>query len=195
MKWFYLSLCLIFFCVRVWADDWQKDPKLQAEMKKMLSQYLKKEKLRVQNFPLLSQKSSGLFLTLEEGDTVLFCLGDIRAHSSHLFDELAHLLEKTFETPHEEKEILPLRGKEKRLWIRFPGPPQRIRSLTEIDIRSEGVLLKSDQKASIALPGEVMNKNYLIRLLKRKAGLNKEERFTLYRIPTYGFSILLRPEE
>ncbi|MBI2337172.1 MAG: AMMECR1 domain-containing protein [Deltaproteobacteria bacterium] len=187
MKKYYSFIILVLSCLSVSSLQAETSVFLQSEIKNLFQQYFKKEPLG--SYAYLEKTSAGIFVTLEENNRTLACLGDVRPHHKNLKEELIGIFDKILSHPRFSKALQPSDYLHWSVWVRFPKTPLQVHSIYQINPKLDGAMLKSGAKASMALPGEAKTQKYLLRLLKSKAGLTPQEPFTLYRIHAPGFKL------
>ena len=187
MKKYCSFIILVLSCLSVSSLQAETSVFLQSEIKNLFQQYFKKEPLG--SYSYLEKTSAGIFVTLEENHRVLACLGDLRPHHKNLKEELIGVFDKILSHPRFSKALQPDNYLSWSVWVRFPSNPVQVKSVYQINPKTDGSMLKSGAKASVVLPGEARTQSYLLRLLKSKASLTPQESFTLYRIHAPGFKL------
>jgi AMMECR1 domain-containing protein len=68
-----------------------------------------------------------------------------------------------------------------RVEVCLAGPPVPLRSITELNVARDGLLVQSGPRSAVILPGEARTASWALREARRKAGLRPSERADLFR--------------
>jgi len=82
-----------------------------------------------------------------------------------------------------------------RVEVCLAGPPARISSIHQLDVRREGLLLRSGDRSAVILPGEAKTADWALREARRKAGLTAKDRAQLLSFPAVRWREMSPPRQ
>jgi AMMECR1 domain-containing protein len=131
----------------------------------------------------LSRSRCGAFVILVVGSRTRACAGTVEPTCANAAAEIeaAAALAAAGDPWHP-----PLREadlKAGRVEVCLAGPPSRIASVYQLDVRREGLLLRSDGRSAVILPGEAKTAAWALREARRKAGLRPKDGAELLSFP------------
>ena len=131
----------------------------------------------------LMHQKAGAFVSIHKEGNLRGCIGTIDAVCDDLLDEIinnaisAGSSDPRF-NPIEEKELMTLEIKVDRLY-----PPEKIKSKNDLDVKKYGVIVEEGHKRGLLLPNleGVETTLQQVEIAKKKAGITKDNGYTLYR--------------
>ena len=128
-------------------------------------------------------EKAGVFVSIHKKGNLRGCIGTIEAVCEDLLDEIIHNAISACSSdprfnPIEEWELVTLEIKVDRLY-----PPESIDSIDDLDVKKYGVIVEEGYKRGLLLPNleGVETIDQQVEIAKKKAGIIKENSFTLYR--------------
>ncbi len=159
----------------------------EQDFKILIKDYFSNQK--IPNLPLLEKLQGGVFLTIVKGPETLACLGHLEPSQANIKLEFWKVLASMRAQAHLYQRLDLSEYQQWIYWIRIPQSRKRIYQVGAIHLAEDGVLLKSQAKAAIVLPGEAKSHRYLLRLLRSKAGIKKGDPYILYKISTETYRV------
>jgi AMMECR1 domain-containing protein len=185
-----IAILLLFFCLTAQAESLQS-PLSSADERKLI-QYartvLEETFAANRSRPGKEDNSppirNGIFVTLVKNNQVRGCYGSLFPQGETLY---AVIREFVIAAATSDFRHSPVHASELRdivIVISFIGPIEPVSSISEIDPKTEGLLLRNGGHAAVLLPGEARTASWQIKEAKRQAGLRSDETAELFRIHT-----------
>lgn len=132
---------------------------------------------------ILMNQKAGAFVSIHKEGNLRGCIGTVDAVCEDLLDEImnnaisASSSDPRF-NPIEERELMALEIKVDRLY-----PPEKIASMQDLDVEKYGVIVEEGHRRGLLLPNleGVDTIEQQVEIAKKKAGIKKDNSFTLYR--------------
>lgn len=154
--------------------------------RKSIEGYLKEKKIPSAEDTLpdnFINTQSGAFVTIYEHGALRGCLGSIKPMRKNLALEIAYnaisaaIHDPRFE-PITEKDLPYI-----KIAVDVISNPIPILSISDLDVKTYGVVVENDERRGVVLPNlpGIETPEQQIEIARKKAGLDEEEEFTLYR--------------
>jgi len=129
----------------------------------------------------LKRLRCGAFVILAARDGTRACAGTVRPSCASAAQEIIAAAEMAaagdpWHAPLQARDLA--RG---RVEVCLAGPPVPLRSITELNVARDGLLVQSGPRSAVILPGEARTASWALREARRKAGLRPSERADLFR--------------
>lgn len=128
--------------------------------------------------------SSGIFVTLVKSNQVRGCYGTLFPDGRDLYASIHEFVVTAATADFRHPPVRASELKDIVIVISFIGAIEPVSNISEIDPKTDGLLLRSGSHAAVLLPGEARTASWQIKEAKRQAGLQANENAELYRIHT-----------
>jgi Uncharacterized conserved protein len=128
--------------------------------------------------------SSGIFVTLVKSNQVRGCYGTLFPDGRDLYASIHEFVVAAATADFRHPPVRASELKDIVIVISFIGAIEPVSNISEIDPKTDGLLLRSGGHAAVLLPGEARTASWQIKEAKRQAGLQANENAELYRIHT-----------
>jgi len=128
---------------------------------------------------------AGLFVTLVKNGKVRGCFGSLSPEGSSVWEQVR---EYTVSAATRDFRNSPIQASELNdivIIISFIGPIESVSSIHEIDPKTEGLMVRSQGRAAVLLPGEARTASWQYGEALRQAGIRKNEPVELFKIHTF----------
>lgn len=163
----------------------KQKPLLQEQLKAWVAYSIAKNYQDKATPPYLSpvfQEKAPVFVTIKKLDKTIGCVGNLQVKKESFAQEILVNLHLAFSRDPRHVPIPKNQAKDLEIFISTVTQKERVNSLNEISLASDGVLLKQGNREAVALPGEAKTKRYLLAFLKAKSGVLKNKPYQLYRL-------------
>jgi len=170
-----------------------KDASLKKQMidlaRKSLEKYLADGSyLQIpNNIPAPMKKPSGVFVTITKKGKPRGCMGTLTPTQENLAKEIVL---SSIKAATEDRRFSPVMSEEISeldFCISIPGELKRIKSLSEINPASNGLLVRYSGKSALLLPGEARTARWLYDECCRKAGIPQGKSVEMFVFSTITF--------
>ena len=126
----------------------------------------------------------GIFVTLVRGGHVRGCFGTMEPLGKTLE---ALVTEATLGAARFDRRSAPLRPAElerTQIILSVVGPPTPVITMSEVDPKRHGLLVRAGDKSSVLLPGEAKTASWQLRRSLRQAGIRRGQTYEMFRFRT-----------
>jgi AMMECR1 domain-containing protein len=128
--------------------------------------------------------TSGMFVTLVKNNQVRGCYGSLFLQGEKLYEQIREYIMAAATSDFRHSPVRASELSDIVIIISFIGPIEPVASISEIDPKVDGLLLRDGSKTAVLLPGEARTASWQIKEAKRQAGLQAGETAELFRIHT-----------
>lgn len=121
------------------------------------------------------------FITFFHRGRVLACLGSFQPRTGNLAREIEANIRQALSFDPRAKTIDPEKALSADVQITFPGEPQPIASIYQLDPAREGLLVENDRAGVAIVPGEAKTASWALRRAMKRLGERDPRRLRLFK--------------
>jgi AMMECR1 domain-containing protein len=127
---------------------------------------------------------SGLFVTLVKDKKVRGCYGSLTPQGQTITAQVKEYVEGAARLDFRHTPVRASEVKHIAIIISFIDSVEPVSSISEVDPKTEGLLVRNGDRAAVLLPGEARTASWQIEEAKRQAGIHHGEPAELFKIHT-----------